>query len=301
MKRNIVQQGPTTLMVSLPIKWVRKYGLKKGEQVNVEERGRELTISTEEETERTKTEIDLLNEDYTYIWRMISTAYVSGYDEIKINFDKLEILKIVQKIVVEYFVGFEIVEQKKDYCIVKNVSGNRVDEFDAILKRIFLTLIQTSEIFRDYLGKGEDPSLILDLEKINNRQTYLLKRLLIREGFKIPEKTNFVFTLNFLLEQILNEYKFAVWYINDEKNVKITKKIVEHYDKLHKEIKDVYQLYYNYDNELIEEILVNGLKTNAETGENLVLFKDDARLAHSIVNITEKIRYIANQIVGINN
>lgn len=301
MKRNIVQQGPTTLMVSLPIKWVRKYGLKKGEQVNVEERGRELTISTEEETERTKTEIDLLNEDYTYIWRMISTAYVSGYDEIKINFDKLEILKIVQKIVVEYFVGFEIVEQKKDYCIVKNVSGNRVDEFDAILKRIFLTLIQTSEIFRDYLGKGEDPSLILDLEKINNRQTYLLKRLLIREGFKIPEKTNFVFTLNFLLEQILNEYKFAVWYINDEKNVKITKKIVEHYDKLHKEIKDVYQLYYNYDNELIEKILVNGLKTNAETGENLVLFKDDARLAHSIVNITEKIRYIANQIVGINN
>lgn len=301
MRRNIVQQGPTTLMVSLPIKWVRKYGLKKGEQVNVEERGRELTISTEEETERTKTEIDLLNEDYTYIWRMISTAYVSGYDEIKINFDKLEILKIVQKIVVEYFVGFEIVEQKKDYCIIKNVSGNRIDEFDAILKRIFLTLIQTSEIFRDYLEKGEDPSLILDLEKINNRQTYLLKRLLIREGFKVPEKTNFVFTLNFLLEQILNEYKFAVWYINDEKSVKVTKKIVEHYDKLHKEIKDVYQLYYNYDDELIEKILVNGLKTNTETGENLVLFKDDARLAHSITNITEKIRYIANQIVGINN
>ncbi len=105
----------------------------------------------------------------------------------------------------------------------------------------------------------------------------------------------------FLLEQILNQYKFAVWYIQSEKKVKITRKISGHYRRLHEEIKKVYELYYNYNDELIKEILANGLKTNSKTGENLVLFEDNPRLAHEIMNITEKIRYIANQIIGINS
>ncbi len=104
-----------------------------------------------------------------------------------------------------------------------------------------------------------------------------------------------------MLEQILNQYKFAVWYIQSEKKVKITRKIIGHYRRLHEEIKKVYELYYNYNDELIKEILANGLKTNSKTGENLVLFEDNPRLAHEIMNITEKIRYIANQIIGINS
>ena len=167
MKRNVVQQGPTTLMVSLPIKWVRKYGVKKGEQVSVDEEGRRLIVSADGDVEKTKTEINLLSDDGLYVWRVISGAYVSGYDEIKVNFDSLETLEMVQNLVAEFFVGFEVTEQKKNYCVIKNVAGNNMDEFDAILRRIFLVLIQASEVFMSYLKKGEDPTLILNLEKTN--------------------------------------------------------------------------------------------------------------------------------------
>ena len=57
MKRNIVKQGHSTLMVSIPMKWVKKYNLKKGMQVDVEDNGRDLIISTKSELEPKKKEI----------------------------------------------------------------------------------------------------------------------------------------------------------------------------------------------------------------------------------------------------
>ena len=36
MKRNLVQHGASTLMVSLPAEWAKKHGLRKGDQVEIE-------------------------------------------------------------------------------------------------------------------------------------------------------------------------------------------------------------------------------------------------------------------------
>ena len=34
MKRNIILMGGKTHVISLPLKWVKKYGIKKGEDIN---------------------------------------------------------------------------------------------------------------------------------------------------------------------------------------------------------------------------------------------------------------------------
>ena len=81
----------------------------------------------------------------------------------------------------------------------------------------------------------------------------------------------------------------------------MTKKIVDTYGRLHEEILNVYTLYYKYDENLPKKIIVDDLKTSSVTGDNLNLFKDNPNLAHSIINITEKIRYIAFQIIGLNS
>jgi len=46
MKRKIIQTAGKTMVVSLPSAWVKKYGIKKGEEVEVEERGAEISVST---------------------------------------------------------------------------------------------------------------------------------------------------------------------------------------------------------------------------------------------------------------
>ena len=100
------------------------------------------------------TEVNLLDDEYVYVFRMLSYVYLNGYDEIKVNYTNLKQLELVQGYVVKYFLGFDIVEQYKNYCVISNVSGDRLDEFDSILRRFFLSLIQMSEIYKAYLEDG---------------------------------------------------------------------------------------------------------------------------------------------------
>ena len=44
MKRKINRVGQNTLTVSLPTKWVKKIGIKQGDELDIFEEGRNLTI-----------------------------------------------------------------------------------------------------------------------------------------------------------------------------------------------------------------------------------------------------------------
>ena len=44
MIRKVIQQGPGTLMVSLPSKWVKKNGIEKGQDINVMMKGNMLVF-----------------------------------------------------------------------------------------------------------------------------------------------------------------------------------------------------------------------------------------------------------------
>ena len=56
MKRKIVKQGAATLMISLPSKWCKKFGLKKGDEVDIETANDSLLVSPKEI--KVKSEVD---------------------------------------------------------------------------------------------------------------------------------------------------------------------------------------------------------------------------------------------------
>src|SRR3989338_4453795 len=47
MKRKIVQHGSSSLTITLPMNFVDKFGLKKGDEVDVEESGTTLIVATQ--------------------------------------------------------------------------------------------------------------------------------------------------------------------------------------------------------------------------------------------------------------
>ena len=47
MKRRIVKQGAATMTISLPAPWIKKFGLKEGDELNIEEKGKLIEITTE--------------------------------------------------------------------------------------------------------------------------------------------------------------------------------------------------------------------------------------------------------------
>ena len=48
MRRKLVKQGNATLMISLPSKWAKENKLDKGDEIILNEYGRDLIVSTEE-------------------------------------------------------------------------------------------------------------------------------------------------------------------------------------------------------------------------------------------------------------
>jgi phosphate uptake regulator len=301
MKRNIVQQGPSTLMVSIPYKWVKKYELKKGMEVDVEEKGRNIIISTDKNLQPSKKEISLSTANSYYVWRRLAAAYVAGYDEISVHYSGVEAYNFIEQYVLTTFVGFEITENKKDYCVLKKIASEEIGEFQIIMRRIFLNLIQVSEEFTHVLETGRDAERIFPLERTNNRHAYYLRRLLTKEGYEDKRKTNFASTIVFLLEQLMNEYKYSAWEINKRKSKKIQKSIQEHYKRVHKKLNSLYELYFSYSPESFEKFKNSTVSIDSKTQESLSLLSKDPLIMHYIVSMTEKMNYLAYEIEGLNS
>ncbi len=67
MKRKVVKHGPSTLIVSLPVKWTKNNGINPGDELEVDQIGKKLIISTESTPESRTTEIDITKMDRTSI------------------------------------------------------------------------------------------------------------------------------------------------------------------------------------------------------------------------------------------
>ena len=54
MKRKLVRQGSSTLMISLPSKWVKSNNLDKGSEIDIDEKENVLEISVERKEKKSR-------------------------------------------------------------------------------------------------------------------------------------------------------------------------------------------------------------------------------------------------------
>ena len=87
MKRKVIQHGPSSLIISLPNSWVKKYGVSKGDEIEVDEQENNLLISVEKNITLSQAEINISGLDRTIILYLIRGFYRLGYDQIKIIFN----------------------------------------------------------------------------------------------------------------------------------------------------------------------------------------------------------------------
>lgn len=293
MKRKIVQQGPTTLMVSLPIKWVKERGISKGDEVDLESNGPELVIRTFKKQPRTKTEITLDTNDGLYLWRVLQSLYIAGYDEIKINYTSKEILESVQNVVTSFLIGFEVISQGEKHCVIKQISAELNDEFETVFKRVFQTLLQMSEAVTKFLEGKDDLEIIQNLEKMNNRHVVYLKRVLIKERFS-DKKTPALYLMIDLFEKIANEYKYIFF---NAKEIGVPQKIfLKKYLLIDKELNQTYDLFYSYSEENLKKIILERIPAEKFNP----FYKENPLLTHSLMSLIYPIRNVLFQVMALN-
>lgn len=288
MKRKIIQQGHNTLTITLPKSWCEKHQITPQEEVEVNEQGEILHIVPLRNIRLPELTIDVKGLPPDLIWRYVVSAYRNGYDEFKVFFDNpldkkrysafsyntlnflyshekskelmLSPIEVIQ-LAVNRCPGIEIIDQKENWCIIKEMGETTYKEFDNALRRIFLLLVSMSDDIAKALALGETNEILKNVHLVDtniDRFTDFCLRVLNKKGYKDFRKTPTLYSILFLLEMIGDELKKIAIHVIEAK--KITSKTKELFAIAHEKIRQFYTLFYSFNKELCMEAY--GVKFN---------------------------------------
>ncbi len=256
MKRKVIQLAHKTLVVSLPSKWVKKYQVLKGAELDAEERGQQMVFSTSRLSDSEKVNVDFseLNGEVIRRW-VLASLHKSGYDEIEITYKDSSVLDTIQETIKELMIGFTIVEQGKDRCVIRVVAEEQEKEFNAVLRRAFLVVKNMGEGLYDYVKEGRLERLkeLLVLEKTNDQLTNFCERILNKKGYENYKRTCFAYVVAWNLEKVCDSYKEVCVFLSENPKARISKPVVEMIKTANNYFSSYYELFYNFEiNKLTE-------------------------------------------------
>ena len=298
MGRKVAQIGPSTLMVSLPSKWVKQQKIKKGDEITVTERGNALIL--QQETSSSPPEavtINLANMNTTVAWYYLTAAYRSGVEEIHIetpspiikdekNKETKDTFAFI-KSVVNSFIGIEIMRHANNICTLKEISSIKEDELETMQRRIFFSLTNTFEDILAAFAKKDKKALeyiFLHADtNINKFSDYCL-RILAKTGNKHPT----TYTSIIQLEEIGDALKHIAYHIMQKEGTKEELQLL-------KELKEIFALVEKFYYTNSGDIFVNFEKERRAIRETLFSSKHiHPTLGMLITNMLNRSLAIAN-------
>ena len=176
VKRKVARIGPSTLMISLPSKWCKHFNIQKGAELDVEEQGSEIKIRVNENKSLLETTVDISNLGYRTGKWTLGIPFTAGYDLINVNHEENQ-KDFINSIIREEFIGFIISEQNDNKTVFKKVTMESEEEFDALLRRVFLLTIDLSQKVVTALNESKPSALknYLVMEKTNNQLDFFRK------------------------------------------------------------------------------------------------------------------------------
>lgn len=269
MRRKVNLVGQNTLTVSLPSRWAKEKGLKKGDEIDLVEDGNDLLISCENSKPKNKEiTIDITGLDRTAIMFEVRSPYRLGYQKIILNFknvmtryyrDNKEV-SVISCIHQEAnrLIGLEIIKESKNQCILKDYSANLDNEFDNSVRRLFYLLKETADDFLINL-KNKDKKTLYNViiqkhDTITKHVSYCLR--LLNKGINISNpKSNVLYHVIFSIDSIIDNLKYVCREIlpNSEKDLsKRSLKIIEDIVYL---IKLYIDIHFNFNNDKVLDFI----------------------------------------------
>ena len=244
MRRKIIKQGAATLTLSLPAKWTKKFNLKAGGEVDVEEQDESLIVKATGERSTYKETLDVTALTLL-LKRILVSRYLKGIDELEVKVKDNNQARIVQDRVRD-LIGMEIVGQTKNKLILKDLSGTTEQTFDQILRRVFFMLGTVAEESVKAFKKHEvDLTYLADMEGNINRFTDHCLRMLYKCGYHEPSKTPVMYAIIMLLEQLADEYKLLLQYMMENK-LSLDNANIMLFERISKLFKQFETLYYDF-------------------------------------------------------
>jgi phosphate uptake regulator len=288
MRRKVIQLAGKTFVVSLPSSWAKEWHIRKGEELEVVPNGPRLTISTASEREQRKSNLDISHANERVIRWLLSSLHKKGYDEIELVYKGPEQAALIHELIKDLFIGFAIVHQTDTRCVIRCVSKEVQENFDAMLRRAFLVTLNLAESAHELLSKGKTNNLhsLLALEKTNNQLTNFCERILNKHGYPEPAKTTFAYAILWNLEKIADEYKYLCKSFATRR-VRFSPATLSAFAEVNRFVRTYYELFYSYNSENLNA-LAEDQKRLEQKLRSLLTSPDDALLASYLLHVVTK-------------
>ncbi len=237
--RKLIAHGPSSLTIALPHKWIKKYNLHKGDEVLIAEEDKFLRVSSTP-TERTKTiNVDLTKHDWPAIISVLTTIYRRGYDEARITYETPDEYQNIAK-AIHTLLGFAVMENRKGKCLIKSLPSQLEQDFPALLRRVFLILLQQIDDLGEILDSPDQIKNFYhrdsDLNALVNLAIRMINKGYVAEQF---EELHLFHALLILEEAGDDAVKFTIE-IQNTKDAQKTKQAVQNCSKMIRLLYDAY-------------------------------------------------------------
>ena len=299
MKRKIVQQGKSSLNVSIPNAWIKRHGMMKGDEINIEEKEDNLILSTGKPSAPSKKTLDARDLDEQALnWYLIS-LYCSGYDELKILFSDHTQLDIIHN-KIRNLLGYNIMEQREKYCIVRSISQPVEEELEPSLRRNFQVTLSIAESTYEALKNKDKDAFksVLKVEDTCNRITYFCLRLLNKKGYKGTSKTTYMHSLISRLENIADAYGDIMKDIRRKGlEIDLSDKVLELFRDINTLLRIFYENFYKPDKNKLKEMAE---KVHTEFDRMMEMTMDANPAEQHVIYFLNCVRnYIGESIVAV--
>jgi len=259
MIRKVIELGNKSHSLTLPIQWLRRIGIKSGDELEVEEKGQSLILSHNLVKEEETILMQLDSENKNRIVRTIRALYKKGHKLVRINFSNEKVSdrdgksisthKLIEE-TVKQLEGFIITSKGENFAVIECIADDKL--FENALRRSFLVLLEMSEMITSGLLENnketlnEATSLYQSLKALTDYCCRTLNRQLIGQ----ISHTILTYSLVETLEGIGDSYRHIAKHFQNYKPTKTTKAIAV---KMQELIRLMYQLYYSKNPETLEQ------------------------------------------------
>ena len=293
MKRKIIKQKDS-YTITLPIEWIREFGLKEKDEVYMDFEDNIVVISTDK-LKKTETKIKIITTAETAIRSIITNAYRLGYDKVEIEFENEEVYKIIEGITKRHLFGYEVMRKEDNKCVVEAIADLSKKNFDSIILKLFYAIQELLGIASNKLNNKRST---LDLEEIEDKiKMYdnMCRRIITKKG-PITKRTYLLWSF---LSLLIHSQRSIYYFTKNLKSKRYSKELKQIFLTAKQMLEYIIDAYKYKNLELIEKINEIQESFNLIEDEAKKLNKEEAILAYFLF-YTRRNAYLAGSpLIGL--
>lgn len=264
MKRKIIRQGNDTLTITLPKEWTRRFGVKAGDEVALEEKGNAFLVHTGKSLSVSRIDVDITGMDGSSIILLLRGLYRKGYDNVifrtkdtHVKHFRAGVTRKVEDVItteINRLMGFELFNQTKEMFEIRSISTEPIEDFDSILRRIFLQTLQYYDDLEKAARQGDVTAMQSLIEKPDMLTKFIsyASRLLNKKGYPKQDYSAFLYHLIESIELINDAIKNAARFVTDHK-ISFSREGLDILRRLNAALRLYYETYYNFKLSAVSE------------------------------------------------